>query len=222
MADAVTPAPAATAAPGTATNEPDDSQTFQVTREDWDKTQRTLNSLAAMLRKQTATQATPATPAKTVTSEPNSQQQALEQLQSELKAQKAEIAREKAIAESRIRTAGIRSAIQAHGITDGDAIEVLFDHIDKRHGDKLKTDGERITHTDDLGESKDIGEFIGEILRSPKGKLFKPEKVPGPNTRAAKGSSAPIPGQKSYMEMSMDERLKLTPEQRLAAIKGGE
>ena len=164
----------------------------------------------------------PATPAATPAvddGEPKTQKEQLEKIATELKTQREELRKDREASALKAKTVGIRSAIAMAGINDPDATEILFDHIDRRHGSKIQTDGEKVTVTDELGDSKDIGEFIAELLKSPKGKFFKPRKTPGPNTRAGRGNSAVIPGQKTVMEMSATELAALTPEQVSALFK---
>lgn len=213
MADTVTPPPSGAADTGTANNEPGEQQTFSVTREDWDKQQRQLNSLAAALRKQQQAAPVPPPQVEPEADEPKSQRARLEALQAEMRKDKERL-------EKKARRNGIREAIAQNGITDPEAVEILFDHVESRHGSKIQiADEDQVSVLDELGDSKTVAALIGDILKSPKGRFFKPERIPGPNTRAGRGNSSSIPGQKNVMEMSPTELAALPAEQRAALFR---
>jgi hypothetical protein len=200
--------PAEIADPGTAPLEPD-AQTVSV--EDFKKVQNQLAALQRILTKQAAPIAPANPPADP--EESKTQRVKLEELQASMR-------RDRERLETKARRNGIREAIAENGITEPDAIEILFDHVERKHGGKIKVgDDDQTSYEDELGDVKSVSTLIGDILKGPKGQFFRPIRAPGPNTRAARGNSAPIPGQKSYLEMSTEERLKLTPEQTRAAIK---
>lgn len=192
----------------TAVSDDSGKETFTISKEEWDKTQKTLIRLEAEKRVAAKAQAPKADDDETKT-----QKQKLEEMQASMRTERERLVK-------KARRNGIREAIAQNGITDPDAVEVLFDHVEARHGLKIQVgEDDEVSVLDDLGESKSVSALIGDILKSPKGKHFKIDKVPGPNTRAGRGNSAAISGQKSYMEMSLEERLKLTPEQERAATK---
>lgn len=226
--DAVTPAPAAPAATGTAPNDPEtEPQSLTFSKEDRDEIQslkKTVNSLAAMLRKANTTPApTPAPVATTSTDDdekPTTQRESIKKLIDDAKAREARLDAKEKAREQKIRKSGIRQAIADAGVAQPEHRELLQAYLEQTHGSKISVDDEdNVLITDDLEQSKGIAEFIDDFLKTPKGKLFKPEKTPGPNTRAGRGASATIPGQKSIMEMSVEERQALKPEERSALYR---
>ncbi len=223
MPDNNTPANAAPAS-GTGINEPGPTETFSIPKAEWESVKemaKSANSLAAelrILRKQKETTPVVAATTNNDDSEPTIQKETVKKLIEDAKAREARIdARDKAWA-TRVRKTGIKQAIAEAGIIDPDHREVLETYLEQKHGSQIKVDDEdRITITDDLEQSKDIGDFIGELLKGPKGKLFKPEKLPLPNTRAGRGATiTTIAGQKSILEMSREDRLKLSTQERAA------
>lgn len=181
--------------------------TFSVTKEDWEASKRERNALAAELR--LLKKSIPAAPPAPVEDEEaKTQKEQLAAVRKQLKRQ-----------EDAARAVGIRAAITKNGIVDPDQAEILFDHLERKHGTEITTDLGTTVVKDETGETRDIGDFVADLLKGPKGKVFRPEKTPGPNARGGRGGSAPIPGQKSVMEMSMDERLKMPRDQMLGGFK---
>jgi len=208
MADENQPAPAAGASP-TPTNEGADVTTPPNPEVEGLKKQ--LNSLAATVRK--LSQATPAPAAQVAApADESTEPKTLKELRAEIAREREEARKEREEAARIKRENGIRDAIKANNV-DPDAVDLLFDHIQQRHGSKISQSEGKTILTDELGEAKEIGDFIGELLKTPKGKFFKPEKTPGPNTRAGRGGSSAIPGQKNFLEMSLEERLALPRDQ---------
>lgn len=216
MPDPVTPPAGAEGAPGTP-NSNDPGQTKQtVTMDDLKAFEaRVFHEIRKSNKAPVAAAATP----QVTEPEPTTQKELLEKIAADLKQQKEDIKRDRATAVAKSKSVGIRSAIQAAGIVDPDAVEILYDHIDKRHGERIQAEGDAVTVADELGEVKDIGVFVSDLLKSPKGKFFKVEKAPGPNTRAGRGNSAPVPGQKSAMQMSALELAALPPAEQAQLFK---
>jgi hypothetical protein len=226
MADPVTPPPAGQGAadPGTANNDPVVPEAISI--EDFRKLEKTVNSLAAVLRKSNQAPSNPApTPAPTQTpasDDDGEQPKTLKELRAAIAKEREEARKEREEArkereenERLKKENGIRDAIRTNGVPD-EAADFLYDHLIQRHGSKISLNKGAVILTDELEETTGISDFIAGFLKTPQGKLFKPEKGPGPNTRAGRGGSAPIPGQKEVMEMSRDELLALKPEERRA------
>jgi hypothetical protein len=127
----------------------------------------------------------------------------LEKLKNEIRAD-----REAAITET--RNAVILQAISAHKITDEYAAEDLFDHVLTRHGQRIKVEGRNVFYENELGEKKTVKDFIGELLKTQRGQRF----IPAPSTSGLPRSQTngrSQPGGKRYSEMSLAERMKLSP-----------
>ncbi len=195
--------------PGTGINEPEHKT---VSYEEFDKLRTEYAYLRRKMEK--SQQVAPAAKIEAEPDEAKTQRQKIEELQ-------ATVRKDRERLEKKVRRNGIREAIAENGVTDPDAIEVLFDHVESKHGSKIKvSEDDQTSYEDDVsGDVKTVSALIGDILKSPKGKYFKPEKAPGPSTRGGRGGSVSVPGQKSYMEMSQDERLALTPAQTAAATR---
>lgn len=201
-----TPPPQGEPVPPTGSNEGDKPESFSVTKEDWESSKRERNALAAELR--LLKKSIPAPPPAKDDEEPQTQ-----------KAQIAALQKQLMLREDEVRRGGIRSAIQAAQVHP-DAVKSLQTIIEARHAKQIKTqDGVFLIADGETGEERELTEYIVDYLKTPEGKFYAPPKTPGPNTRGGRGGSAPIPGQKSVLEMTNDELLKMPRDQYLAAMK---
>lgn len=132
----------------------------------------------------------------------------LTRIEAERKAEQEEVKRDR-------RDNAIQSAINSYGL-DTDNAELLHDHLAQRFGDRIKVDGKSVyVEDDEAPEGKaDIKTFIGKILKA-KGDKFRPA-VQAPSSRGLQPSRGNgQQGRKTaYMDLSPEERSKMTPAQR--------
>lgn len=94
--------------------------------------------------------------------------------------------------------------------------EILADHIEARHGSRIKVDGLKVIFENDLGEELMPKDYIGKLFEGAKGDRFKTVKA-GPNAKGLRGNDRPsIAGKKRYSDMTPSELSKLPPDQERA------
>lgn len=199
------------AEPGTAPNDPAKPATVSI--EDFAKLQKTVDSLAGLIRRerqQEQRQTTNQPPPNQESDEPDKEERlSLKKLQEDIRKQKEDFENDKKAAIKEKRDAILLKAIASRDDVDPDASDLLFDRIEKLYGSKMTTEGGKVVITDELGDKVEISDAIETLMKSPQGKFFRVQKAPGPNARPGRAPSVSIPGQKSYLEMSREELLKL-------------
>jgi len=138
----------------------------------------------------------------------------------EIEQQRAELRafKEAAIAEK--RESAIQAAIASHGI-DADNADYLYDHIIVRHASKVKVEGNKVFVEDPVtGEQQTVKDFVGGLLKGPRGDKFKPApavtQTPARSVRTSTtGGAARVP----YAELPKEERLKMSEEERRAYVR---
>jgi hypothetical protein len=129
----------------------------------------------------------------------------LERIEAERQAEREEITRER-------RDASVQNAILKHGLSEEDA-EILFDHIQARYGPGIKVEGRTVAYVDPTtGDPMPIQGLVDQVMKSKGAKFMPPAQVPG--GRGLKPSNGGVrPKFVPYMELSPEERAKLTPQQ---------
>lgn len=130
-------------------------------------------------------------------------------LKEDLTKLREEIRAEKKQAEADRKEAGLRTAIASHGI-DAVRAELLFDHINARHGGNVKVEGRTEIYEDPLTADKQpLKDFVGSLLSGPLGEMFKAAPAPGPDTRGLGTNRNANQARAKFSDLSTEEQQKL-------------
>ena len=190
-------APSGSTVPGTVSQEPDKKY---VSSEDFRAGLEALkNSFFAELRRAKDTESKPA-------SKPNAEK-ALDERVAELERERAAVRQERCVVaiERHAKDAGV----------PGDAVEFLTEHLTRKYKLDYDADRREVVYRDEFEQPKPVGELISSFLKTPKGQMFLP--APGVGGVPRGGSK---PQGKQYLEMTLEDRLKMTPAQEAQLARG--
>ena len=190
-------APSGSTGPGTVSQEPD--KKF-VSSEDFRAGLEALkNSFFAELRRVKDADSKPA-------SKPNAEKALDERV--------AEIEKREAIVLQRQCVVAIKGVAKDAGVPS-DAVDFITEHLTKKHRLDYSQERDEVIYYDDYDQPKPVAELVHAFLKTPKGQILLP--APGVGGVPRGGSK---PQGKQYLEMTLEERLKMTPAQEAQLARG--
>lgn len=184
----------------TATNE---GEKKAISYEAFEALQKSVNSLAAHIRR---SQEQPEKPAKKET------ERSIEERLKAVEIREAQAAK-------KTRDANIKQTISALGVP-ADRAEFLFDHLELKHSANIIEDGSKYKEIHEDGSSREtpLSDWMKTFVSSTSGEMFRPP-VSTPQGKGLKTSGSAPMSRTTYTQLSQEERLKLSPAQAMELVR---